>query len=98
MFPAPFDLASSAALAANDDCGELAEKVFALAAARDCGYAVTITAMPSGSVAMRRPVIDTTVTSTGTLIAVLEGLLEEIYARSEQQQREEPSGGQTDNH
>lgn len=77
-FPAPFDLSTSAALAANDDTGRLAEEVFKLAAQRDCGYAVEIVSL-SGS--ETREVINTQTASTGTLIALLEGLLEELYAK-----------------
>lgn len=77
-FPAPFDLSASAALLANDDVGLMAEKVFALAAARDCAYEVVISCTASG---MSRDVVITRTASTGTLIALLEGLLEELYVK-----------------
>lgn len=77
-FPAPFDLSTSAALAANDDTGRLAEEVFKLAAARDCGYAVSIMSVSEGET---REVINTRTSGTGTLIALLEGLLEELYVK-----------------
>lgn len=80
-FRAPFDLATSAALASNDDTGALAEEVFKLAASRDCGYRVTIHAVAPGGCGIEREVINTTTPSTAVLMALLEGFLEELYDR-----------------
>lgn len=75
MFPPPFDLASSAALAANDDLGEIAEKLYEVTAQRDTGYRVRIHATAPG--VPDREVINCTVTSTPTLIALLDTLIDE---------------------
>lgn len=89
MFPAPFDLASSAALAANVDSGEIAEKLFAVTAQRDTGYRVVIYATAPG--VEDREVVNTTVTSTGLLLVLLDELIEEKLARTDE--KETPSGG-----
>lgn len=82
-FPAPFDLSTSAALAKNDDIGDLAERLFAVTAQRDCGYEVTITALTEdpGAEPLRREIINTTVAGTQLLLALLEGLMDELDAR-----------------
>lgn len=83
-FPAPFDLATSAALAKNIDVGRLAEQLFDVTAARDCGYEVTISALNhDDGDPMRREIINTTVASTGLLVVLLDGLLDELDARLE---------------
>jgi hypothetical protein len=83
-FPAPFDLASAAALRVNADDGELAERLFEATASRDCGYEVTIRVLtPEGSDPEQREIIDTTVSSTPLLIELLTGLLDELEARAE---------------
>ena len=83
-FPPPFDLASAVALRDNTDAGDLALKLFAATAARDCGYQVTISALtPEGSEPMRREIINTTVASTALLAALLDGLLDELHDRHE---------------
>lgn len=81
-FPPPFDLATAAALGENMDKGELALKLFEATASRDTGYRVLIEALtPEGSQPMRREIINTTVPSTMLLFALLDGLLDEIEAR-----------------
>lgn len=80
-FPAPFDLASSAALAKNDDTGALAARMFEATAARDCGYEVTITALTPDTDELRREIINTTVAGTALLFALLEGLMDELDSR-----------------
>ncbi len=86
-FPAPFDLATSAALSSNLDSGSLAERLFEVTALRDCRYEVSITALaPEGSEPLRREILNTTAASTGVLVALLDGLLEEFEARLDAQQ------------
>lgn len=95
-FPPPFDLASAAALQENIDLGELALQLFHATASRDTGYEVTIHALaPEGSEPLRREIINTTVASTSLLFALLEGLMDELEARSDEQNNPErtPSGG-----
>lgn len=84
IFPAPFDLATSAALAENTDVGIIAERLFAVSAARDCRYEVTIAALNrDGADPMRREILNTTVASTRLLFALLEALMDELDARLE---------------
>lgn len=87
-FPAPYDLATSAALASNIDTGGLAEKLFDVTADRDCRYEVTVTALsPVGAEPpMRREIINTVAQSTQAMIALLDGLLDEIEARLDAEQ------------
>lgn len=81
-FPAPFDLSSAAALAANIDQGATAQSLFEVTAARDCAYDVRIVARCAGQPELeRREVLDTSVASTGLLVALLEGLLDELHSR-----------------
>src|SRR3954468_19524437 len=75
MFPSPFDLASSAALAANEDTDRIAEKLFEVTAQRDTGYRVEIYATAPG--VDDREVICCTVPSTPTLLALLDSFIEE---------------------
>lgn len=83
-FPAPFDLATSGALASNVDADELALKLAAVTAQRDTSYEVKITAVvPNGDQSLRREVIDTVVCSTELLIALLDGFLDELDARDD---------------
>lgn len=78
-FPAPFDLATSSALASNIDRGDLAERLFEVTASRQTGYRVAIYATAPG--VPDRAVIDTAVPSTQVLIALLDGFLEEQEAK-----------------
>lgn len=78
-FPAPFDLATSAALASNIDVGSIAERLFEATATRDTGYRVAIYETAPG--VADRAVIETSVPSTPVLIALLDGLLEEQEER-----------------
>jgi hypothetical protein len=80
-FPSPFNLATSAALAANLDVGAIAERLFEVTALRDTGYRVAIYATAPG--VADREVIDTDVRSTRLLISLLDGLIDEQCARLE---------------
>lgn len=75
MFPFPFDLASAAALAVNDDTGDLAEQLFSVTAQRDTAYRVAIYATAPG--VGDREVLSTRVPSTSMLVALLDTLIEE---------------------
>lgn len=77
MYPPPFDLATSLALAANIDTGDLAEKLHAVTAARDTKYQVTIYQCDDEH-GMRREVVDTTVSSSSLLQVLLEAVLDEL--------------------
>lgn len=78
-FPAPFDLSSSAALAANTDEGRIAQELFRVTAERDCAYEVLIRAVPQGEEKVgEREVLATKVTSKRQLIVLLETLLDEL--------------------
>lgn len=87
-FPSPFDLAASAALAANDDHGRLAVELFKLLALRDVSYRVTVHATAPG--VPDREVVNTTVAGAATLVALLDGLLDEITTDPTEG---DPSGG-----
>lgn len=84
-FKPPFDLSSSAALADNIDTGVIAEKLFDVTALRDMAFTVSI-----HEHSLRHPelpgreVIDTRVDSARLLVALLEGFLDEIYARHDE--------------
>lgn len=82
-FPPPFDFATSLALAANIDQGELAQQLFAVTAARDTHFSVQITACSPEQPDLWREVIDTTVSGTRLLAVLLESLLDELYAKAE---------------
>lgn len=88
MFRPPFDLATSAALAANIDGGSTAQQLFDVTAQRDTGFRVEIHAVAPG--VPDREVIKTTVASTSLLIELLDGFIEEQLARNEEG---DPSGG-----
>lgn len=82
VFPPPFDLPSAAALADNLDLGEIAERLFAVTAQRQMTYTVTITGRsPQHPEMPDRVLVDTTVPSENLLIVTLETLLDELYAR-----------------
>lgn len=83
-FPPPFDFATSLALAANIDAGELAQQLFAVTAARDTQFTVRIDACSAEQPGLSRQVIDTTVDSTQLLAVLLEGLLEELYTKAQE--------------
>jgi hypothetical protein len=78
-FPAPFDLASSAALALNTDVGDIAQRLFEVTAARETEFEVIIRAKSASQPDLpAREVIDTTVSGTRLLITLLESLIAEI--------------------
>lgn len=79
-FAPPFDLATSAALARNIDTGRIAQALFDATQTRDTAYRVTIAAI-SPDDELAREIIDTTVASTRLLVALLDGLMEELHAR-----------------
>ncbi len=86
-FPPPFDLSSSAALAANIDNGDGAVRLFDVTAQRDCQYDVQIFARMGGGHGEEvrvREVINTQVPSTPQLISLLDDLIEELHARMEE--------------
>lgn len=93
-FPPPFDLATSLALAANIDVGELAHQLFAVTAARSTQFTVRIDACSAEQPELTRQVIDTVVDSTQLLAVLLEGLLEELDTHTS----EEPLSGKADSH
>lgn len=80
-FPPPFDLAASAALASNIDVGVIALKLFNATQQRDCGYRVSIHAISPDDESLGREIVDTKVSSTRLLVALLDGLMEELTAR-----------------
>lgn len=82
-FPAPFDLAASAALGDNVDVGSIAERLFEVSVQRDCRYRVSIheLAPTDRPDAVSRPLLDTTVANSRLLVHVLDDLLSEIQAR-----------------
>lgn len=78
LMPAPFDLASSAALAANSDTGPAAEGMFAVTARRNSRYEVRITEIQDD---ISRDLVNTTCTGRGPLFALLDTVMDEIEAR-----------------
>jgi hypothetical protein len=80
-FPPPFDLAASAALACNIDVGAIAVKLFNATRQRDCGYQVSIQAISPDDESVAREIVNTTVPSTRLLLALLDGLMEELHDR-----------------
>src|ERR1041384_5367842 len=80
-FPPPFDLAASTALASNIDVGVIALKLFQVTQQRDCRYRVSIHAISPDDEALDREIVNTTVSSTRLLFALLDGLMEELHAR-----------------
>lgn len=86
VFPPPFDLATSSALALNNDLGDLAEKLFEVSALRDCGFHVQITALAPGTDTqpLRRDVVNTTVGSVRLLLALLDDVAFEVEAQQNQ--------------
>jgi hypothetical protein len=89
-FQPPFDLATSAALAANADAGDIAQRLFDVTRVRDTTYLVQITEIAPG--VSDREVVNTTVSGAGLLIALLDGLIEEQLARQNSEEGD-PSGG-----
>lgn len=86
-FKPPFDLATSAALAANIDTARIAQALFDVTRLRDTAYRVSIHALAPG--VPDREVINTEVSSTDLLIELLDGLLDELVGDEEG----DPSGG-----
>lgn len=83
MFPPPFDLATSLALAANIDMGVLAERLFDVTAERDTQFQVAIYACSPEYPDIRRQIVDTRVASSQLLTALLETVLDELDARAQ---------------
>ncbi len=84
-FDQPFDLPSSAALAANIDSGDGAQHLFDVTAARDCQYEVHISArLKDHPDVSAREVLNTSVPSTRLLISLLEDLIDELHARMQE--------------
>lgn len=88
-FPPPFDLATSAALAANIDLGDVAEALFTVTAQRETGFRVTVHATAPG--VPDREVVNTTVAGSALLVALLDGLLDEYHPY--QPDEGDPCGG-----
>lgn len=85
VFPPPFDLSSSAALAANLDIGSIAEELFTTTAARDSQFSVRIGELIGDQPELgQREILDTAVGSTTLLIALLEMLIVELRARQQE--------------
>lgn len=86
MFPPPFDLATSSALAVNTDSGDLAEKLYD-AAPRTCQFEVKITELAQGAgfEPVRREVVNTVVFSTRLLLALLDSVAMELQAPQQDQ-------------
>lgn len=80
VFPPPFDLRTSAALADNTDTGDAAEQLFTFCAPLvPVTYRVTITAVPAHHPETgEREIINTRVTTPAALKALLGGLVMEI--------------------
>lgn len=78
VMPAPFDLASAAALAANSDTGDAAEGMFAVTATRESKYEVRIVEIQDED---RRALVDTTCAGQGPLFQLLEDVMDELEAR-----------------
>jgi hypothetical protein len=78
VMPAPFDVASSAALAVNDDRGDRADKLFDVTAARESKYEVRITEVQGED---SRDLINTTCIGQGPLFALLDDVMDDLEAR-----------------
>lgn len=78
VMPAPFDVASSAALAANVDRGDMADKLFEVTAARNSQFKVHILEIQGDD---SRELINTTAIGEGPLFALLDAVMDEIEAR-----------------
>lgn len=78
VMPAPFDVASSAALAANEQTGDAAEGMFTVTAARESRYEVRIVEVQDD---VAREVVDTTCNGQGPLFALLEDVMDQLEAR-----------------
>lgn len=81
VMPAPFDVASSAALAANVDRGDMADKLFDVTAARESRFMVHIVEVQGE---LTREVINTTCIGQGPLFRLLDDVMDEIEARRTQ--------------
>lgn len=80
-FPPPFDLASAAALAVNDDTGDIAARLFDITAQKLSRYRVTVTELADG--VDEREVINTTVTGQPQLITLLDEFINELLEAQE---------------
>lgn len=88
VFPPPFDLATSAALAVNDETGDIAERLFEITAQKHSKFRVLITEIADG--VDDQEVINTTVTGQQLLITLLDEFINEL---AEQLEKGDPSGG-----
>jgi len=79
VMPAPFDVASSAALAANVDRGDMAAKLFEVTAARESSFSVLIVEQQGDQA---RELINTTCIGQGPLFTLLDDVMDEIEARN----------------
>lgn len=87
-FPPPFDVVASGALADNADSGQTAEELFRYTVQRNTAYTVRIFAeTPENPEVGTREVIDTHVSSTRTLIGLLETLTSELRRRLTEQEQ-----------
>ena len=90
-FPPPFDVATSAALAANLDTGRIAEDLFDVTAQRQTGFRVAIYATAPG--VDDREVIETRVASPALLVSLLDGLIDELCEPENSLTEGDPCGG-----
>lgn len=81
VMPAPFDVASSAALAVNDEKGKTAEGLFDVTAARDSRFKVLIVEEQGAD---SRELLNTSCIGQGVLFQLLEDLIDELEARHQQ--------------
>lgn len=82
VMPAPFDIASSAALAANDDKGTTAEGLFEVTAARASRFVVHVVETNGED---SRELLNTSCVGESLLFALLDDLMDELEARRDQQ-------------
>jgi hypothetical protein len=80
VMPAPFDVASSAALAANSEQGDIAGKLFDVTASRASRFAVHVVELQGQDT---RELLNTTCIGETVLFQLLEDLMDEMEARRE---------------
>lgn len=78
VMPAPFDVAASAALAANSDKGEMAGKLFDVTANRASRFEVRITEIQGED---SRDLLNTVCANESLLFGLLDDLMAELEAR-----------------
>ena len=85
-FPAPFDYATSSALARNIDAGRIAELLFGVDRDRELDFRLTLFARSADQPELpEREIVNTVVGGKASLINLLDDLIEHLM----QQQREE---------